>query len=126
MVCEPTLSIFRLMDETSPLPGINLNRNPTGQSDPYYKLIQAIPPTWWSKTSSPPFDLFFKTPTKNPKEYFLERRRRDRRGKWEGKEKREGRGERKREKRGKGKRPCLKGKKFLFFKSQDDLESPLI
>ena len=35
-------------------------------------------------------------------------------------------GERKRRKRGKGKRARLKGKNFLFFKSQDDLESPLI
>ena len=36
-----------------------------------------------SWTSLLPFDLFFETPTKKPKEYFQKNRRRGRRRKWE-------------------------------------------
>ena len=92
-----------------------MNRKLTGQSEPYYKLIQPIPPTWRSWTSLLPFDLFFETPTKKPKEYFQKKRRRGRRRKWERKGEEGRKGERKREKEKKGARAWEKEGIFFFL-----------
>ena len=90
-VCNPD-SKFSNPWPPPPLPGINLIRKPTGQSDPYCKLMTPIPPIFLPKEKKEiiyPSILSAQVPPRREKSFIKERKKRGRIGKkpglWKGK-----------------------------------------